>query len=118
MTYSISEHAGASDGNFLYAAGGRDPGTLGVATVQAAWISPDGKITRWQYGPDMPTWGMKGTVQPVRLYQSAAVIAANRLFVLGGFQSIREVTKLTWSIELKPYQEPEWVKQARAKQGK
>jgi hypothetical protein len=118
MTYSISEHAGTTDGNFLYAAGGRDPGTLGVATVQAAWISPDGRITRWQYGPDMPAWGMKGPVQPVRLYQSAAVIADNRLFVLGGFLSIREVSKLTWSINLKPYQEPEWVKGWRERQGK
>ena len=118
MTYSIAEHAGAYDANFLYAAGGRDPGTLGVATVQAAWIKPDGHVTRWQFGPDLPAWGVKGPAQVAKLYQSAAVITGNRLYVLGGFQSIREVTKNTWSIDLKPYQEPDWVKQARAKQSK
>ena len=86
--------------------------------MQAAWITPAGKMTRWQFGPDLPAWGMKGAPQTAKLYQSATVIAGNRLYVLGGFQSIREVTKDTWSIDLKPYQEPEWVKAAREKAGK
>ena len=118
MAFSISEHAGAFDGNFIYSAGGRDPAALGVGTVQAAWISPAGKLTRWQFGPELPAWGMKGAPQSARLYQSAAVIAGDRLYVIGGFLSIREPTKNTWGIDLKPYKEPDWVKEYKARREK
>jgi len=115
MNYSVCEHAGTYDDNFIYSAGGRDVGSLGVPTVQASWIDPEGRITAWQTGPDMPAWDLKGPRQGVKLYYSAAVVANDRFYVLGGFQSIREATKMTWSMGLKPYQEPEWVKKAREK---
>ncbi len=115
MTYSLAEHGGAASGRFVYVAGGRDPAALGVATVQAAWIDEDGKLTRWQFGKEMPAWGIKGPRQPVRLYQTAAAVAGGRLYVIGGFLSIREPTTHTWSIGLKSYRDPDWVKARKAK---
>jgi len=118
MNFSLAELAGTTDANFVYAAAGRDPAALGVATVQAAWINPQGILTRWQFGPELPDWDVKGSRQPAKLYQSTCVIAGNRLYVLGGFLSVREPTKNVWSIALKPYAEPDWVKAQREKAGK
>ncbi len=107
LRFSLAEQAGAADANFLYMAGGRDPDALGVGTAQAAWINPDtGKLTRWQFGPELPLFGEKGAPQSARLYLSAAAVAGDHLIVAGGFLFVRECTSLVWVHALKPYQAP------------
>jgi len=111
MRFSLAEEAGVSDGNFLYVLGGRDPDSLGVPTTQASWINPKtNEISRWLFGPELPLYGVKGAPQPARVYQTAAVIVGDRMFVLGGFLFVRELTPLVWSMPLKPYAEPAWLK--------
>jgi hypothetical protein len=114
LRFSLAESAGVSDANFMYLAGGSDPDSMGVATAQAAWINPvSGALTRWQFGPNLPLWGAKGSPQTARLYQSTAVIAANHLVVLGGFLFVRECTDFVWVQLLRDYREPDWVKGAK-----
>jgi len=114
LRFSLAEEAGVSDGNFLYVIGGRDPDSLGVGTTQASWINPKtNEISRWLFGPELPLLGVKGSPQSARLYQTAAVIVGDRMYVLGGFLFVRELTPLVWSMALKPYAEPGWVKQKK-----
>jgi hypothetical protein len=114
LRFSLAEAAGVSDGRFLYLAGGSDPDSTGVATVQASWINPrTNALTRWQFGPNLPLWGAKGAPQTARLYQSAALIAGNHMVVLGGFLFVRECTDLVWVQALRDYREPDWLKSAK-----
>jgi hypothetical protein len=111
LRFSLAEEAGASDGHFIYALGGRDPDSLGVPTVQSSWINPKtNEISRWLFGPELPLYGVKGQPQSARVYQSAAAIVGDRLYVLGGFLFVRELTDTVWSMPLKPYAEPAWLK--------
>lgn len=115
MRFSLAESAGATDGNFIYLAGGSDPDSMGVATTQASWINPKtGALSRWLFGHDLPLWGAKGAPQTARLYESAAVIAGDHMVVLGGFLFVRECTDLVWVQPLKDYREPDWVKGTKA----
>lgn len=108
LRFSLAEQAGATDGHFLYMAGGRDPDALGVGTTQASWINPkSGKITRWQFGPELPLFGEKGAPQSARLYLTAATVVGDHLVVAGGFLFVRECTPLVWVHALQPYRAPE-----------
>ncbi len=114
LRFSLAEHAGARDANFLYVVAGRNPDSLGLATVQASWIDPrSDKITRWQFGPSIPLFGQKGGPRDVRLYQSAAAVAENNLYVLGGFQYVREMTSDVWRMPLAEYRPPSWLPPAK-----
>jgi hypothetical protein len=111
LKFSLAEQAGASDANFAYMFGGRDSFSPGLATTQASWINPvKGHLTRWQFGPELPLFGVRGAPQGARLYQTAAVIAGDYVYVLGGFLYIREPTAEVLVQRLKPYQEPSWLK--------
>jgi hypothetical protein len=114
LRFSLADEAGANDGDFIYAFGGRDPGSPGIPTTQACWVNPvKDKLTRWQFGPDLPLFGAKGAPQKARVFQSAAVIADDHALVLGGFLFIREVTPEVWVMPLKKYEEPDWLKAAK-----
>lgn len=114
LRFSLAEQAGATDGRFIYMAGGRDPDALGVGTTQAAWINPkSGKVTRWQFGPELPFFGEKGAPQSARLYLSAAAVSGDFLVVAGGFLFVRECTDLVWIHPLAPYRAPDWLGAAK-----
>lgn len=114
LRFSLAEHAGAQDGNFIYVAAGRDPDSLGLATVQASWVDPrKNKITRWQFGPSLPLFNRKGAPRAARLYNSTAAVAGNNLFVLGGFEYVREMTADVWRMPLAEYRPPSWLPSAK-----
>ena len=111
LRFSMAEAAGAFDGNFVYLFGGRDPDSLGTATAQASWINPrKGTLTRWQSGPELPLYGVKGAPQTARLYQSSAAIVNRTAYVVGGFLFVRECTPEVWIQKLGAYVEPDWLK--------
>ena len=117
LRFSLADQAGAKDDNYLYAFGGRGADAPGIQTAQACWIDPSrGKMTRWQFGPEIPLFGTKGAPQKARVYQSAAVIAREQVLLLGGFLYIREATPEVWVMPLKKYEEPAWLKNAKKKQ--
>lgn len=114
LRFSLAEHAGVQGRNFLYIVAGRDPDSLGLATAQASWVNPrSGKITRWQFGPSIPLYGRKGAPRNVRLYSSQAAIAEGNLYVLGGFQYVREMTSDVWRMPLAEYRPPSWLQSAK-----
>jgi len=114
LRFSLADEAGAQDENFIYVFGGRGADAPGLPSTQSCWIDPiKGKLTRWQFGPELPLFGVKGAPQTARVYQSRAVIARDHVFLLGGFLYIRESTPEVWVMPLKKYEEPAWLKDKR-----
>ena len=110
LRFGLAEHVSAVDANFIYVVGGRDPDSLGLATTQASWIDPKGRLTAWQWGPELPLFDVKGRPTSARVYRTAAVVLGDYFYVLGGFMYVREPSSDVWVQKLKSYEEPNWVK--------
>lgn len=116
LRYSLADHAGVTGENFVYVLGGSGPDSPGVPTTQASWISPEkGWLTDWQFGPKLRRFNVLGGPQDARLFHTAAVLAGDFLYVLGGYLYVREPTAEVLVMRLREYADPEWLKAKRAR---
>jgi len=117
LRYSLAEHAGVKGENFVYVLGGSGPDSPGVPTTQASWMHPEkGWITEWQFGPKLPRFDVLGAPQDARVFQGAAAIVGDFIYMLGGYLFVREPTASVWKQKLAEYEEPSWLKAKRAKE--